>query len=64
MKYPRLWSRLYNTPLAIGFDKLRVIEGVFRKHLTASHLDEPLASLSRSESNGRRHIPSQMVVLP
>ena len=53
MKYPRLWSRLYNTPLAIGFDKLRVIEGVFRKHLTASHLDEPLASLSRSESNGR-----------
>ncbi len=44
MKYPRLWSRLYNTPLAIGFDKLRVIEGVFRKHLTASHLDEPLAS--------------------
>jgi len=48
MKYPRLWSRLYNTPLAIGFDKLRVIEGVFRKHL-----DEPQAALSRPESNGR-----------
>ena len=48
MKYPRLWSRLYNTPLAIGFDKLRVIEGVFRKHL-----DEPLAAFSRPESNRR-----------
>lgn len=53
MKYPRLWSRLYNTPLAIGFDKLRVIEGVFRKHLDAGHLDEPLAALSRPESNGQ-----------
>ena len=48
MKYPRLWSRLYNTPLAIGLDKLRVIEGVFRKHL-----EEPQAALSRPESNGR-----------
>lgn len=48
MKYPRLWSRLYNTPLAIGFDKLRVIEGVFRKHL-----DEPHAALNRPASNGR-----------
>jgi capsid assembly protease len=48
MKYPRLWSRLYNTPLAIGFDKLRVIEGVFRKYL-----DEPLAAFSRPEPNGR-----------
>ena len=48
MKYPRLWSRLYNTPLAIGFDKLRVIEGVFRKHI-----DEPQAALSRPGSNGR-----------
>jgi len=48
MKYPRLWSRLYNTPLAIGFDKLRVIEGVFRKHL-----DEPLAALTRPPSKGR-----------
>ena len=53
MKYPRLWSRLYNTPLAIGFDKLRVIEGVFRKHLDALHLEEPLAALSRPDSNGR-----------
>ncbi len=53
MKYPRLWSRLYNTPLAIGFDKLRVIEGVFRKHLDALHLEEPQAALSRPESNGR-----------
>jgi capsid assembly protease len=48
MKYPRLWSRLYNTPLAIGLDKLRVIEGVFRKHL-----DEPQAALNRPASNGR-----------
>ena len=48
MKYPRLWSRLYNTPLAIGFDKLRVIEGVFRKHL-----DESQAALNRPASNGR-----------
>ncbi len=48
MKYPRLWSRLYNTPLAIGFDKLRVIEGVFRKHL-----DEPLAALTQPSSKGR-----------
>ncbi|HEC91338.1 MAG TPA: S49 family peptidase, partial [Alphaproteobacteria bacterium] len=53
MKYPRLWSRLYNTPLAIGFDKLRVIEGVFRKHLDAGHLDEPLAALTQPSSKGR-----------
>jgi len=48
MKYPRLWSRLYNTPLAIGFDKIRVIEGVFRKHL-----DGPLAALTQPSSKGR-----------
>jgi len=48
MKYPRLWSRLYNTPLAIGFDKLRVIEGVFRKNL-----DDPQAALNRPASNGQ-----------
>jgi len=53
MKYPRLWSRLYNTPLAIGFDKLRVIEGVFRKHLDVLHLEEPRAALSRPDTNGQ-----------
>ncbi|MBT3398998.1 MAG: S49 family peptidase [Rhodospirillaceae bacterium] len=34
--------------MAIGLDKLRVIEGVFRKHL-----DEPQAALNRPASNGR-----------
>ncbi len=53
MKYPRLWSRLYNTPLAIGFDKLRVIESVFRKHLDALHLEEPRAALNRPDTSGR-----------
>jgi len=53
MKYPRLWSRLYNTPLAIGFDKLRVIEGVFRTHLDVSRHDSTQTALTRPSSNGR-----------
>ena len=53
MKYPRLWSRLYNTPLAIGFDKLRVIEGVFRKHLDAEHFSDSQAALNQSTKKGR-----------
>lgn len=53
MKYPRLWSRLYNTPLAIGFDKLRVIEGVFRAHQDVSHHDVAQATLTQPSSKGR-----------
>ena len=53
MRYSRLWSRLYNTPLAIEFDKLRVIEGVFRRHLDGDGPD-PQAALSRPDSGSRR----------
>jgi ClpP class serine protease len=31
--YPRLWSRLYCTPLLVSEDKAKVIEEVFRAHL-------------------------------
>lgn len=35
MSYPRLWARLYNTPLLIHPDKAKVIEQVFRRQLEA-----------------------------
>ena len=53
MRYSRLWSRLYNTPLAIEFDKLRVIEGVFRRHLIGDG-PSPQAALSRPDPDSRR----------
>lgn len=34
MRYPRLFIRLYNTPLLLNPDKAAVIEGVFRAHLS------------------------------
>lgn len=33
MRYPRLFTRLYNTPLMLNPDKAAVIENVFRSHL-------------------------------
>lgn len=33
MRYPRLFTRLYNTPLLLNPDKAAVIESVFRSHL-------------------------------
>ena len=53
MKYSCLWSRLYNTPLAIAPDKLRTIEAVFRDHLTASEFS-PEAAFDRSSRAERR----------
>ena len=33
MSYPRLWARVYNTPLFLDPEKAKVIESVFRSHI-------------------------------
>jgi len=37
MSYPRLWARAYNTPLFLDPEKAKVIEAVFRSHITGEH---------------------------
>ncbi len=62
MRYPHLFSRLYNTPLLLHPDKASVIESVFRAHATSIDLAKPeaVAAGPGSGSSARDDKPYQL----
>ncbi|MFZ6767504.1 S49 family peptidase [Undibacterium sp. Di26W] len=56
MRYPHLFSRLYNTPLMLHPDKASVIENVFRTYASGLVVDKPeiVAASSYTAPNGTK----------